>query len=113
MIKISVFLTRRPDLTHEQFIQYWKDEHAPLLMGLDAFKSSVRRYTQQHSLNIAPGDLPIVPYDGVAEVWFDNLTSAMALFNHQDYASIAAKDEEKFLDRTKTVLFLSSETRIV
>jgi hypothetical protein len=32
---------------------------------------------------------------------------------HQDYASIVARDEENSLDRTKTVIFLSSETLIV
>jgi len=112
MIKVSVFLTRRPDLTHEQFSQYWKDKHASLLMSLESFTSSVRRYTQQHSLNNVPGGFPILPYDGVAEVWFDNLSSAMTTFTHQDYDSIVAKDEENFLDRTKTVLFLSSESRI-
>jgi uncharacterized protein (TIGR02118 family) len=113
MVKISVFLMGRSDLTHEQFIQYWKDKHASLLMSLDSFKSSVRRYTQQHSLKNVPGDLPIVPYDGVAEVWFDDLSSAMALFGHQDYTTIIVKDEENFLDRTKTTLFISSETKIV
>ena len=42
MIKVSVFLTRRPDLTHEQFSQYWKEKHAPLVMSLDEFKTHVR-----------------------------------------------------------------------
>ena len=113
MIKVSVFAKRRPDLTYEQFNEYWKDRHAPLLMSLDSFKSSVRRYTQQRPLNNVPADLPVLSYDGVAEVWFDDLPSAMSVFTHQDYTSIVAKDEENFLDRTKTMIFLSSETQIV
>ena len=113
MIKISAFLTRRPDLTREQFIQYWKDKHAPLVMSLDSFTSSVRHYTQQHSLDDVPGGFPIAPYDGIAELWVDGLPSLVTMSSHQDYASIIAKDEENFLDRTKTVIFLSSETRIV
>jgi hypothetical protein len=36
MINVSVFLTRRPDLTHEQFSQCWRDKHAPLLMSLES-----------------------------------------------------------------------------
>ena len=77
MIKVSVFLTltRRPDLTHEQFRQYWKEKHAPLVL------------------------------------WFDDLSSLMTISGHQDYASIVAKDEGNFLDRTKTVMFVSSESR--
>ena len=64
MSKVSVFLTRRPDLTHKQFIQYWKDKPASLIMSLNAFRSHVRHYTQQHSLNDVPGGLSILPYDG-------------------------------------------------
>ncbi|HEX8893895.1 MAG TPA: EthD domain-containing protein [Terriglobales bacterium] len=63
MIKVSVFLTRQPDLTHQQFIQYWKDEHASLIMGPDAFRAQIRHYTQQHSLSNVPGGFPILPYD--------------------------------------------------
>jgi len=113
MIKLSAFLTRRPDLTHEQFSEYWKDKHASLLMNLDSFTLSVRRYIQQHSLNNAPAGFPVLPYDGIAEVWFDDLPSALTTLAHQDYASVVAKDEQNFLDRTKTVVFLSSETLIV
>jgi NAD(P)-dependent dehydrogenase (short-subunit alcohol dehydrogenase family) len=55
---------RRRDLTHEQFIQYWKDKHASLLMNLDALRSSVRNYTQQHSLNNVPGGFRLCPMTG-------------------------------------------------
>lgn len=113
MIKVSVFLTRRPDLTHEQFRHYWKEKHAPLVMSLDVFKTHVRRYTQQHSLNNVPAVFPVARYDGVAELWLDDLSSVTTISGHQDYASIVAKDEENFLDRTKTVMFLSSESQIV
>jgi hypothetical protein len=113
MIKVSVFLTRRPDLTHEQFSQYWKEKCAPFVMGMDLFKTHVRHYTHQHSLGNVPEGFPVVPYDGIAEVWLDDLSSATTIFGHQDYASIVVKDEENFLDRTKTVMFVSSESRMV
>ena len=112
MIKVSVFIKRRPDLTHEQFSRYWKAEHASLLMSLDSFASHGRRYIQQNASNSVPAG-PILPYDGVAELWFDDLSSVMTTFAHQDYASVVAKDEENFLDRTKTTIFLSSESRII
>jgi hypothetical protein len=47
MIKVIVFLNAsRPDLTREQFSQYWKEKHAPLVMGLDVFK---RMYAGSYS----------------------------------------------------------------
>ena len=82
-------------------------------MSLDVFKTHVRRYTQQHSLNNVPEAFPIAPYDGVAELWLDDLSSIMTISGHQDYASIVEKDEGNFLDRTKIVMFVSSESWIV
>jgi uncharacterized protein (TIGR02118 family) len=113
MIKVSVFLTRRPDLTHEQFRRYWTEKHAPLVMSLDLFKTHVRRYIQQHPLSSVPEGFPVIPYDGVAEVWLDDLPSAMTILGHRDFASIVEKDEENFLDRSKKVMFVSSESPII
>ena len=109
MIKVSVFLTRRPDLTHEQFSQYWKDKHASLLMRLKIIHIRMYGTTPNSTRWTTCQRFPILPYDGVAEEWFDDLSSAVAVFNHQDYASIVARDEENFLDRAKTVLLLSSK----
>jgi hypothetical protein len=29
MIKLSVFLTRRPGISDQDFVSYWTNEHAP------------------------------------------------------------------------------------
>jgi hypothetical protein len=65
MIKVSVFRTRRPDLTHEQFRQYWEEKHAPLVLSLDVFKTHVRHYTQQRSLNNVPEGFQLCPMTGL------------------------------------------------
>jgi EthD domain len=44
MLKINVFLTRRADLTREEFDQYWKEKHTPLLAAMPATPEVVRRY---------------------------------------------------------------------
>ena len=31
LLKVSCLLTRRPDLTHEQFFRYWTEQHTPML----------------------------------------------------------------------------------
>jgi uncharacterized protein (TIGR02118 family) len=70
---ITVFAgeTRRPDLTPEAFGAYWRDVHAPI--GLDL--PGMRRYVQHHAVPAlyAKGRQPA--FDGVAQVWFDDVAS--------------------------------------
>ena len=113
MIKVSVFLIRRPDLSHEQFSTYWREKHAPLALSLAPFKSHVRRYIQQRPAEGVPNQLPLAPYDGIAEVWFDNLSDALKLIGNEPFHSVVAKDEENFLDKSRTAIFISEETAMV
>ena len=49
MIKLTFALVRRPELTREQFQDYWLGVHAPLVASVrDALR--IRRYVQLHSL---------------------------------------------------------------
>jgi hypothetical protein len=36
-------------------------------------------------------------------VWLDSLSSAIAIFGHQDYVSISAKDEDKLFESVMSV----------
>ena len=44
MIKSISLLTRRPELTHEEFVRHWVEIHAPLAHAVPG----VRRYVQNH-----------------------------------------------------------------
>jgi EthD domain len=44
MIKSVSLLTRRPELTHEQFVRHWVEIHAPLAHAVPG----MRRYVQNH-----------------------------------------------------------------
>ncbi|HEX2174019.1 MAG TPA: EthD family reductase [Dehalococcoidia bacterium] len=63
--KLMVPILRRPDLTHDEMIRYWRDTHAPIALGLPG----LRRYVQSRAV-VRPGREPRV--DGFAEVWFDD-----------------------------------------
>jgi uncharacterized protein (TIGR02118 family) len=112
MIKLSVLLIRRPGITHHEFISYWTNEHVHLLLSLEEFTSVVRRYTQQHPL-ASPEGLPEAPYDGIAELWLDDMDSLERAFGHEVYASVVVADEERFLDRAKTVMLITEEKQII
>jgi uncharacterized protein (TIGR02118 family) len=76
MLKISVLLTRRPDLTREEFDAYWTEKHTPLLAAMPATQEVVRRYVQLHSTDDTVDGIPTAPYDGIAEVWVDDISGA-------------------------------------
>ena len=44
MIKTIGLLTRKDELTHEQFVVHWQEVHAPLALAVPG----LRRYGQSH-----------------------------------------------------------------
>jgi uncharacterized protein (TIGR02118 family) len=109
MIKLSIFLRRRADLSHEEFSRYWLGQHAPLLETLPEVQRYVRRYVQQDAAPGLPDGLPVASFDGVAELWFDDLDAVLATMGSANYATVVVEDEGKFLDRAKTTILLSKE----
>ena len=109
MIKVTLFLTRRSDLSRQEFSDYWRNKHWPLVRALPEVEAHLLRYVQQHAVDGLPDGLPAASYDGVAEAWFDDLESAMALMGSENWGPIVAADEENFLDRSKTRVMISTE----
>ena len=109
MIKMTLFLTHRADLTREQFSHYWMNTHWPLVETVPEVKKYTRRYVQQHPVGGVPPAATAAPYDGIAEVWFDAVESALAVMGSPGWAAIVAKDDENFLDRSKTLVMFSEE----
>lgn len=62
MFKAMILLTRRADLAHEEFVQWWTEEHRGLAAQLPDVRRIVFNVVDQD------GDPGI---DGVAELWFD------------------------------------------
>jgi len=77
MIRFNYFLRRLPNLSLEEFQEYWREKHAPILVK-HASALRVRRYVQAHTLPDDPlgetmqqiyGTLG-EPYDGVCQMWY-------------------------------------------
>ena len=76
MIKTIGLLTRKPELSHGEFVRHWVEVHAPLAHGIPG----LRRYVQSHIRDVRTRpDIPEtdVEIDGIAELWFDD-ADAMA-----------------------------------
>jgi uncharacterized protein (TIGR02118 family) len=66
MIKVVGLLTRKPELTHEQFVKHWLEIHGPLALTVPG----IRRYVQSHIIGTRTRpDIPEseVQIDGIAE----------------------------------------------
>jgi len=100
MIKSISLLTRRPELTHDQFMKHWVEVHAPLALAVPG----LRRYVQNHieGERTRP-DIPAtaVEIDGVAELWFDDQASLEAAARTPEMKALHA-DGAKFIGRIKS-----------
>jgi uncharacterized protein (TIGR02118 family) len=117
MIKLVMCLTRRPDLTREQFQAYWRNQHGPFFQR-NAGVMGARKYIQAHTvdtplnggLRASRGMQP--EYDGVAEVWFDSEEALMAGMNSPEGLALGAallEDEGKFIDHSRSSAFIVEE----
>ena len=110
MIKVSIFLTRRADLTHDEFVAYWTQKHTPLLASLPAGALQVHKYVQLQPTDGEIAGVATSAYDGVAELWVDSVADAASWFTSATYNSEIAADEANFLDRSATRFLYATET---
>ena len=121
MIKLVFCLRRRDDLSREEFQRYWLEQHGPLVRSYaDALR--IRRYVQVHSIDdgislaVAGPRNPPAPYDGVAELWFDDLEALAAAGSTDEGRAAGAAllaDERTFIDLESSPLFLTEEHVII
>ncbi len=91
MIKLIYCIRKRPDLTAQQFSEYWRNVHGPIGARIPGLRCLV-----QNHLKHVPGDPPPT-FDGVAELWFDDERSLLAARESPEWAASTA-DEAYFVD---------------
>lgn len=112
MLALFTCLRRHPRLTRAEFQDHWGEHHATF----GARHPAVRRYIQYHTLDTPVTDpLPHLAgfnsehaYDGLAVMWFDGLDSLRRWTHGDSFAEVQA-DEERFVDRARSVAVLTDE----
>ena len=106
MIKVMTVVKRKQGLTYEEFSDYWEKKHGPLVVKV---LPGLERYVQSHAIRLPGGGEPKI--DGVAEIWYNDVASwrAGAAFYLSDGGKVIRNDEEKFMDRSKTILLVAEE----
>ncbi|MGI9594625.1 MAG: EthD domain-containing protein [Acidimicrobiales bacterium] len=119
MIKLTFCLRRRQDLSREEFRRYWQDEHGPLVRER-APALGIRKYQQVHTLvedelhralQARNGGAP-EPFDGIAEVWVDDVETfrgGTGTAESRQAARDLLEDEANFIDLANSPMWLGEE----
>jgi uncharacterized protein (TIGR02118 family) len=122
MIKLTYCLRRLPTLSWEEFSAYWRDVHAPLVAAR-ADVLGIRRYVQVRTAPVeelheafrARNDGSPTPFDGIAELWFDDLDHFRrpATDDARRAAAELLEDERNFIDLAASPIWLGEEWEVV
>jgi uncharacterized protein (TIGR02118 family) len=118
MIRLTYLLRRKPGMSLEEFQTYWREVHGPLVAG-HARRIDTLRYVQVHTLEdeantamaAARGGME-PPYDGVAELWWENIEALEAALSSEEGARAGEElleDERQFIDLPASPLWLNYE----
>jgi uncharacterized protein (TIGR02118 family) len=121
VIKLSFAVRRRSDIDPAEFHRYWRDEHGPLVRSFQR-TLGIRRYVQTHRVETRFNDAlrasrsTLEPFDGVAELWWDDLDALAAATSSPEGAAAGQTllaDEARFIDLERSALWLGEEVEIV
>jgi len=90
----------------DEFSRYWHNVHGPIGRGIPG----LRRLVQSHPV-ADPDDRQPASFDGMAELWFDDLAALQAARQSPQWQA-STSDEARFIDETRTALFLTEEREI-
>jgi len=107
MIKLVYCITKKPDLTDEEFFHYWKNVHGPI----GALIPGLRKLVQSQRISV-PGDESKPDYDGIAELWFHNVEDLLAARQSPEWKA-STEDEANFIDHSKVAYFVTEEHTIL
>jgi uncharacterized protein (TIGR02118 family) len=106
MIKLVYCITKKPGMADEEFFHYWKNIHGPI----GARVPGLQKLMQSRRLNV-PGDSRAPDFDGVAELWFDDMAALLAARQTPEWRA-SSEDEANFIDHRKVAYFVSEEHAI-
>lgn len=99
VIKVVITLVRRDDMTREEFLTYWREEHAPLAEALPR----LRKYTTSEPVD------PDAPVDGIAQLYYDDIEDLEASMDSPE-ARRVREDSPNYTDPEAGEQYVVRET---
>jgi len=113
MLKLDILIVRNPKMTFDQFLAHWRDRHGPLFSSQPIVKKTVRRYVQSRIVSNVPAGVFLAPFDGIAQIWFDDANGFLEYIQSPNYNEIIRPDEARFTDPLRVQCMFSEETPII
>ena len=88
MFKAMILLTRREDLSSEEFADWWLNRHLPLARSLPGLRKLCFNLVTDGSC------------DGVSELWFDDVAAFEAAYASETGQAVAADSRSMLAGRT-------------
>lgn len=107
MVKLVYCITRKPGLTDEEFFNYWENVHGPI----GARIPGLRKLVQSRRISVL-GDSRRSDFDGMAELWFDDMQALLAARQSLEWKA-STEDEVNFIDHSKVAYFVTEEHTIL
>jgi uncharacterized protein (TIGR02118 family) len=122
-VKLIFVARRRPELSPEEFQEYWANNHAALVRELQDV-TRIQKYVQSPTLDTPANagfsearGIPVeAPPDGVAEVWWDSIEDFNAGFSGAEGEEAGRRlieDEAKFCDFATSRAFITEQRPII
>ena len=117
MVKLVYCVRKRAELSREAFRKYWLEQHGPLVLRF-AEALRAKKYIQSHTIEPEINDAIVKsrglapPYDGIAEVWWEDIESLKAALSSpaaQEWRKALIEDEAKFIDFSQSREFMTEE----
>lgn len=107
MLKVCELVHRRPGMSVEEFQDYWRHTHGPIVARIPGIRGYVQSHPQMGGYARGP-----LAYDGVAEIWMDDKAALRNMAETPEFA-VAKQDEANFIDISRLVELVVDEHIIV
>jgi uncharacterized protein (TIGR02118 family) len=103
--RMVAFLHRRPDLTHAQFSDHWRNNHGPLAV---ARQPGFWHYVQNHVIEALTDSSP--QWDGVGEIHYRTVDDALTgSYDSEEAQRLIWEDVARFLDYERCPTLTTNE----
>lgn len=116
MIKIIYCIAKKAGMDDTAFAQYWREVHGPIgarIPGLKKLVQSdvVRDRHDRAAPDFATRDFAVRDFDGVAELWFDDVEALTAARQSPEWR-LSTADEAHFIDHERVAYLVTEEHEV-
>jgi hypothetical protein len=114
-IKLINYLKKQPHLSHEEFADVWRTQHAPVVT--EATSGLIRKYVQNRHRPLDAARLTgtlfemggVGQFSGIEEYWFDSLDDLRALRENPSIFEAITSSEAPFVDTAGSFSMVTAE----